>query len=545
MSRSSITAGGLGAAQREALDVLFQPFARSDAPGLVVGIARDGRPLYRRAFGLASVSMGVANTVTTRVRIGSSAKQFTCLAALLLAEDGLLDLDAGVRRYLPMLPELRGEPSLRQLMNHTGGYRCYLDLSFISDGLALKPAGSALAAQARQGDANFAPGEAQLYCNGGYHLLATVVEQVSGQALGELLRRRVFEPLDMRQTEVVAGDFGLVPGLATLHLAHGEGYCLGASTHEDVVGDGAMVSTADDMLLWLAHLRSPSKVGRPDSWAQLIEAPRPGGQESQYALGLMRTEYRGVELLHHAGRVIGGASQVLTVPSLRLDVVILGNTSACAPATLAKRVLDILGDFTRPVPAAPSSVDVPGLAGCRYAASDGLVIGFVEQAGALALTVFENGPLPLRAVQDGWLLAFEDSALGPLRVTPMDWRRGEVPARLEVTDGARRFTLERLPADPPAQPDIRGSYTAPDLLAAAVLTREDGELLLRIHGESGEVALDLRPLASDLLAWTSRDPLLPLRGVLRVTATGFEIFTPRTRGVLFHRAGPSARKETS
>jgi len=541
MSSPSPRHAALSDAQREALDALFEPFARSDAPGLVAGIARNGRLLYRRAFGLANVALGVANTPGTRMRIGSTAKQFTCLAALLLAEDRLLDLDASVRHYLPALPLLRGEPSLRQLMNHTGGYRCYLDLSFISDGLALKPAGSALAAQVRQHDANFAPGQAQLYCNGGYHLLATVVAQVSGLSLGTLLRERVFEPLGMHQTEVVAGDFGLVPGLAALHLPHAGGYRLGAGSHEDVVGDGAMVSTVGDMLRWLAHLREPSLVGRADTWAQMQQPPRLGdGRTTQYALGLMCTAYRGRALLHHAGRVIGGACQALTLPCEGLDVVLMANTSASSPATLAKRVLDILVTFDEPPPSAPHCADAPDLAGSRYAADEGLVIGFVEQAGALALTVFENGPLPLRQVQGGWLLAFEDSALGPLHISP-----GSAPGQLIVIDGACRLVMHRLPtAPPPPAPELEGRYGAPDLLATATIDRQGDALLLRMQGESGEAALDLRPLGPGLLAWASQDPLLPLQGVLRVTPGGFEIFTPRTRGVAFHRAGTAPDQET-
>ena len=90
-----------------ALDEIFQPFNVSDRPGLVVGIAQHGKTLYRRAFGLASVELGVANTPHTRMRIGSTTKHFTCLAALLLAEEGKLDLDVSVRTYLPELSVLK------------------------------------------------------------------------------------------------------------------------------------------------------------------------------------------------------------------------------------------------------------------------------------------------------------------------------------------------------------------------------------------------------------------------------------------------------
>ena len=102
-----------------ALDDLFQSVNRSDAPGLVVGVAHHGKTAYRRAFGLASVELSVANTPRTRMRIGPTSKHFTCLAALLLAKEGLIDIDASVRRYIPELPPRKAEPTLRQLMSNT------------------------------------------------------------------------------------------------------------------------------------------------------------------------------------------------------------------------------------------------------------------------------------------------------------------------------------------------------------------------------------------------------------------------------------------
>lgn len=67
----------------EQLDALFAPWGRTDEPGLVVGVVKDGRLIYRRGFGMASLEHGVANTPTTRMRIGSISKHFTSLLALL------------------------------------------------------------------------------------------------------------------------------------------------------------------------------------------------------------------------------------------------------------------------------------------------------------------------------------------------------------------------------------------------------------------------------------------------------------------------------
>jgi len=200
------------------LDEIFKDVNRSDAPGLVIGVRQHGELLYRRGFGLASVELSVANTPWTRMRIGSTSKHFTSLAALLLAEDGKLDIDAGVRTYLPELPDLQPEATVRQLMSHTSGYRCYLDVSFLSDGMAIQPKGAALATQVRQTGVNFPPGERMIYCNGGYHMLSVIIERVSGVEFEKFLKDRIFDPLGMLDTASVPSDFNIERGAAGLYV---------------------------------------------------------------------------------------------------------------------------------------------------------------------------------------------------------------------------------------------------------------------------------------------------------------------------------------
>ena len=188
------------------LDTLFAPWARTDEPGLVAGVVKDGRLIYRRAFGMASLEHAVANTPTTRMRIGSISKHFTCLLALLLAEESKLDLDQPIRAYIPELAGPGGDPTPRQLMQHRGGSRCYLDLGFIGHGFSLPPLGTVLKAQARQQGRNFAPGEAMIYNNGGYNLVSIAIERVGGAPFEDQLKARLFDVVGMPDTASVPTD---------------------------------------------------------------------------------------------------------------------------------------------------------------------------------------------------------------------------------------------------------------------------------------------------------------------------------------------------
>lgn len=287
----------------DALIALFGPFNRSDAPGVVVGVAIDGKVVLRRAFGMANVELGIALDARTRLRIGSTTKHMACLAALLLQEAGALDIDAPVRRYLPELTGVAGEPTLRSLMNHTSGQRCALDISLLTNGLAVPQAGYLLDIQRRQTHVNFPAGERMMYCNGGYHLVSLAIERASGQSFGSLLASEIFEPLGMSDTFCLSDDFQIRNRMAACHVKRSDGaYERGLFPSREILGEGCVVSCVDDMLRWCAHLRAEKSVGSRATWDAMFSSPTfSSGLRSDYMMGLKRTHYRGCELIHHAG----------------------------------------------------------------------------------------------------------------------------------------------------------------------------------------------------------------------------------------------------
>ncbi len=536
--------------KREALDALFASVNRSDAPGLVVGVAQHGRTLYRRGFGLASVELGVANTPRTRMRIGSTSKHVTSLAALLLAEDGKLDIDAGVRTYLPELPSTTSEPTLRQFMSHTSGYRCYLDIGFLADGYAIRPKGAALAAQIRQRGMNFPPGERMIYCNGGYHLLSLVIERVAGIAFEEFLRERIFEPIGMIDTESVPSDFEIRQGMAVLHIPlPGGGFRRGIFPSEEIRGEGAIVSTIDDMLRWIAHLRGPKKVGSESTWAQITASTKlNNGSVNPYGLGLMRHPYRGVEVIHHAGGVTGGSCQMLTVPAHALDIIIITNGATLSPIETANRIVDTMldaKDLGEPRPL-PSAERFKPMIGTRYfAPASGMLAGFAEADGKLTVSVFNSQGLPLNESDDVVQLSFEDVAIGPIVVRIADLAtEGAPPEKLTVSEAGNADEFHLLPAltvdaKQLGEPLV-GSYRADDLDAHAVVAFEDDVLQLQVFGTFGINRLVLEPFSPNAFGWKVLDVLLPLTGALSIKRAGeqiegFDLDTPRSRHVHFRR----------
>ncbi|MFM0502745.1 serine hydrolase domain-containing protein [Paraburkholderia caffeinilytica] len=534
------------------LDALFERFNKGDEPGLVAAVAHRGEVLFRRGFGMASLEHGVANTPATRLRIGSTSKHFACLAALLLAEDSKLDIDAGIRTYIPELPLLAGDPTLRQLMTHTGGYRCYLDLTLLAQGVATLPRGGVLAAEVRQRDVNFPPGERMIYCNGGYHLLSLAIERVSGMPFETFLKERIFNVMGMVDTESVADDMQIRPRMATQHVPDGKGgFMRGLFPTWEVLGEGGIVSTVDDMLLWLAHLRGPKRLGSEASWRQMLTKPRySSGAEGVYALGLMRTPHRDVELLHHAGGVFGGACQMLTVVEHALDVIILTNGAAANPAELATQVVDIvLGDaILGAKPAAPlQTAGHETLLGKYHSRESGTYCVIGDHDGQVNAIFHNVKQMPLPLIETAAGLRVDDGAGGALLIKPRtQTAEGRVTA-IELVDCGHAETLERLPDHAPPLSDasagLAGTYHSNDAAARATIAVANGELTMTMDGIAGRVAYRLEPVGHDVFTFDPAGQLAVMRGVLKVersgkAVTGFRINTTRTRNLNFTREIP-------
>jgi len=506
-----------------ALDAVLAPLERSDAPGLIVAAAQHGELRYRKAFGLASVAQGRANTPSTRMRIGSTAKQFTALAVLLVEEEGRLRLDDPVRLHLPELPVWADQTTLRQLLHHTGSVPCPVADGFVASGSARHARGEVWRALRRPRTLSAPPGQRWLYSNGGYHLLSLIVERASGQDFAGFLRERIFQPLGMHASDCVPSDMDITPGLADLHVAwSGGGWRRGVFPNEEMLGEGGIVSTADDMLRWLAHLREPTRLGSAASWSLMLErATLADGTRMPYAMGILHSRHRGIATLVHAGGVVGGACQALAAPEAGIDVVVLSNGAQASVTQLAQRVLELLAgseEQLQPEGLPHARVSAfPGLAGTTYhAPSTGLQLGFKAVGELLGVSLFGNGAVPLRSDGEFLRLPFEDAGLGPLHMS----LQGAGDATLDVWEGALRHSCVRLPEAAgdigELAPSLCGRYRCADLDADAIVSRGGDDLLLDMHGRAGTQTMQLSLQGRDALTWRVADPVMPLVGTARI-----------------------------
>ena len=102
-------------------DSVFQRFDRTDSPGCALGVYQDGRILYARGYGMASLEHGVALSPRSVLDVGSISKQFTAMAMLMLQKEGKLSLDDPIRKYIPEMPAYADKVTLRRALSQTSG----------------------------------------------------------------------------------------------------------------------------------------------------------------------------------------------------------------------------------------------------------------------------------------------------------------------------------------------------------------------------------------------------------------------------------------
>lgn len=334
------------------VDVRLERYT-GDVPGAALLVLHDGKPVIRRAVGLADVDAGIPVTPSTNFRLASVSKQFTAAAVLLLAEDGRLRLDDPVRRWLPQLPANANGVTLHHLLSHTSGLHDYEDLMapdfkgqvHDADVPCLLASGRPCGADGRNiepapglGPPYFPAGTAYRYSNTAYALLSLVVEQASGLRYPEFLRQRIFAPLGMDATVAFVDGVSTVSQRAFGHSLDSKRWSrTDQSTTSAVLGDGGIYSSIDDLAKWDAALRDDRLLSaRSRGLAFSPQTTTATGEADVDAYGYGWRLHNGMHW--HSGETIGFRNVILRWPAQRLTVILLSNRNDPEPYAAARAI---------------------------------------------------------------------------------------------------------------------------------------------------------------------------------------------------------------
>lgn len=313
------------------------------APGCAVGVSLDGVSVFEKAFGLAEMEHSIPNTPNTVFESGSVAKQFVAAALVLLQQEGKLNLDDDVRKYVPELPDYGSKMTIRHLLNHTAGLRDWgavMALTGVGRGDRVISQEVALDVVFRQKGLDFKPGAEYSYSNSGYQLATLIAERVSKQKLPVFIDERFFKPLGMKNSSWRDDYQRLVPGRAQGYSRQGANAPWRLNMPiMNVYGNGGMLTTVGDWLKWNAMLDSAS-MGRPLVDALETQGVLNDGRKIEYALGLNVSTYRGMRDVSHGGSTAGYQTFLARYPDQKVSVAVLCNGTSPSAGRLAAEITD-------------------------------------------------------------------------------------------------------------------------------------------------------------------------------------------------------------
>ena len=380
-------------------------------PGVAVAIVKDGRVVMARGYGVKKLGGAAPVTPRTRFGIASNTKLFTATALGILVEEGKIEWDAPVVRYLPSFamydPWVTREITVRDLLVHRSGLglgagdllwwpaSTYSRKEIVQRLRFIKPATSFRSAYA--------------YDNVLYQVAGELIEAVTGQTWEQFMSSRVLAKVGMTQSNVSHADMS-GPDVATTHAeVGGVVRVIAPFVGENTNPAGGINSTAEDMAKWMivqldsGKLTDGARLFAPVTTRQLwrivtpLTANVPPAELSWtsanfrgYALGVNVTEYQGRKVLTHTGGLPGYVSQVTMIPELRLGIAVLTNQeSGSAFQSITARAIDsYLGLPAHDYPSIFAKMEQAALAGTRVAEAAAVAKRDSTSGPSLAVTSY-------------------------------------------------------------------------------------------------------------------------------------------------------------
>jgi CubicO group peptidase (beta-lactamase class C family) len=311
-------------------------------PGGVVGVIRDGRLIFTKAYGLADIDTKEPNTTSTLFNLASVSKQFTGAAILILANEKKLSVKDDIRKYLPGFPDYGYPVTIENLVHHTCGIRSYDVLELMAGTLfSTQNQEEVYNLICKQKALNFTPGDEYLYSNSGYVLLADIIEKVSGMSFSRFVEEKIFKPLGMNHTVIF--DY---PEKSIINSASGhtwgdtEKFKRTPEQNNTVVGESNIYISLEDFLKWDNNFYR-NRLGEWDfAKGMTSRTTLRSGDTCYYAFGLEIAEHNGLRTVSHQGGTGDFTAQYVSIPSENFAVVCLFNIPVDV-TSLAYKITDL------------------------------------------------------------------------------------------------------------------------------------------------------------------------------------------------------------
>ncbi len=311
-------------------------------PGLSIAVIRDGKVVRATGYGFADLELKVPATKDTVYEIGSISKQFASEAIMLLVENGKLNLDDPIRKYLPAnAPDIWQKITVRNLLNHTSGLKDWTEVKEFSYRREYSP--EEFIDLVKSFPLLFQPNDNWGYSNTNLPLVGIIVERASGRSFEEFVNERIIKPLNFpsvrfkHQEDVVAGRAaGYV--LRDGQWKNGEPF-----RPKVIAASGGILATATDLARWWEAVLL-GRVVKPTSLDQMLKPTKINdGRSIAHGFAFFTDVFNGHKVIQHFGSTVGGFGSIVRYyPKEKVTIAVIGNLEdgGFGSENISKRVAD-------------------------------------------------------------------------------------------------------------------------------------------------------------------------------------------------------------
>jgi CubicO group peptidase (beta-lactamase class C family) len=317
--------------------ILSEQF-RTDEPGATVLVSRNGQVIYKKAFGMANLESNTPMQIDNVFWIASIGKEFTAVAILQLMEQGKLNLQDEITKYIPDYPTQGYKITIEHLLTHTSGIQNFSGIADPEKKLAFDCTPTEVIDFFKNMPMRFPPGTKWEYSNSGYFLLGYIIEKITGKTYEEYLEENIFKPAGMTNS-LFASNKKIIKNRVGA-------YSLGPNGFENsrflnmthVYSAGAIQSTVEDFFKWHQAVHSYKLLKKETLDKAFTRYKLTDGTEVDYGYGRRLGYVYESPSIWHGGSIEGFGTTEIYLPKEDVFVVVFSNCDCNYPKDIATRL---------------------------------------------------------------------------------------------------------------------------------------------------------------------------------------------------------------
>lgn len=310
-------------------------------PGITILVAKDGKAIYQKALGKSNLELNIPIELNSVFQIGSITKQFTAVSILMLAEQGKLNIEDKIGKYIPEYVEVGKDIRIHHLLNHTSGIKNKTPLSEKNNVSRMDRSPKELITYFKDEPLEFIPGEKFKYSNAGYILLGQIIEKVSKHSYGEFIQENIFDKIGM--TSSYYGNMKhIIPNRTTGYIIEQNEFINADYMNLSLAySAGAILSTTEDLLKWQNALLSNTLLKESSIKQAMTPTILNSGKRIPYGYGFRFSRLSNSPVIAHTGSTKGFTSIALFLPQENMYITALTNCNCKNVNNIVKQVAEL------------------------------------------------------------------------------------------------------------------------------------------------------------------------------------------------------------